>query len=97
MSLLKQIEDKGAVLEWSPVANHSNLVALGTKVRKFRSCVILYCKVFIISFVPLTLNLQQDSAGVGFDDYGGELELHMLDFRNNKSSSTILLGKARAK
>ena len=32
MSLLKQIEDKGAVLEWSPVAQHANLVALGTKV-----------------------------------------------------------------
>ena len=32
MSLLKQIEDKGAVLEWSPVAQHANMVALGTKV-----------------------------------------------------------------
>ena len=32
MSLLKQIEDKGAVLEWSPVAEYANLVALGTKV-----------------------------------------------------------------
>ena len=32
MSLLKQIDDKGAVLEWSPVAQHANLVALGTKV-----------------------------------------------------------------
>jgi hypothetical protein len=32
MSLLKEIEDKGAVLEWSPVAAHPNLVALGTKV-----------------------------------------------------------------
>jgi hypothetical protein len=33
MSLLKQIEDKGAVLEWSPVAQYANMVALGTKVR----------------------------------------------------------------
>jgi hypothetical protein len=32
MSLLKQIEDKGAVLEWSPVAEYASLVALGTKV-----------------------------------------------------------------
>jgi hypothetical protein len=32
MSLLKQIEDKGAVLEWSPIAAQANLVALGTKV-----------------------------------------------------------------
>lgn len=33
MSLLKLIEDKGAVLEWSPVSQYANLVALGTKVR----------------------------------------------------------------
>ena len=32
MSLLKQIDDKGAVLEWSPVRSKPNLVALGTKV-----------------------------------------------------------------
>jgi hypothetical protein len=32
MSLLKQIDDKGAVLEWSPVSSKPNLVALGTKV-----------------------------------------------------------------
>jgi hypothetical protein len=36
MSLLKQIDDKGAVLEWSPVAQHASLVALGTKVRAWR-------------------------------------------------------------
>jgi hypothetical protein len=33
MSLLKQINDKGAVVEWCPLAEHGNLVALGTKVR----------------------------------------------------------------
>lgn len=32
MSLLKQIDDKGAVLEWCPIAGNSNMVALGTKV-----------------------------------------------------------------
>jgi hypothetical protein len=37
MSLLKQIEDKGAVLEWSPVLSYPNLVALGTKVTKYNS------------------------------------------------------------
>lgn len=35
MSLLKQIDDKGAVLEWSPVAKFPNIVALGTKVISF--------------------------------------------------------------
>ncbi|KAJ1425674.1 hypothetical protein B484DRAFT_451002 [Ochromonadaceae sp. CCMP2298] len=68
MSLLKQIEDKGAVLEWSPVAEYANLVALGTK----------------------------DSAGAGFDDHGGELELHSLDFADARKSDSTLLGKARA-
>ena len=34
MSLLKQINDKGAVLEWCPVKSKPNLVALGTKVLK---------------------------------------------------------------
>jgi len=38
----------------------------------------------------------KDSAGGGFEDYGGELELHMLDFSSNSSSSK-LLGKAKAK
>ncbi len=69
MSLLKQINDKGAVLAWSRLAAHPNLVALGTK----------------------------DSAGAGFDDYGGELELHKVDFGDSKSSTSVLLGKARAK
>ena len=32
MSLWKTISDKGAVLEWSPISNQSNMVAIGTKV-----------------------------------------------------------------
>lgn len=69
MSLLKQIDDKGAVLAWSRLAAHPGLVALGTK----------------------------DSAGGGFDDYGGELELHQVDFSDARTSSSKLLGKARAR
>ena len=38
MSLLKQIDDKGAVLEWSPVRGKPNLVALGTKVSSSTLC-----------------------------------------------------------
>ena len=38
----------------------------------------------------------KDSGGIGFDDYGGELELHMLDFSNPSTSSSVLLGKAAA-
>ena len=31
MSLLKEISDKGAVMEWSPLKAQPNLVALGSK------------------------------------------------------------------
>lgn len=34
MSLLKQIDEKSAVLAWSPLSNNPNMVALGTKVYK---------------------------------------------------------------
>jgi len=56
MSLVKEIEDKGATLAWSPVSTAPHYVALGMK----------------------------DSSGGGFDDYGGELEIHDLNF-NEKS------------
>lgn len=68
MSLLKQIDDKGAVIEWSPISSNPNMVALGTK----------------------------DSAGSGFDDYGGDLEIHKLNFQEKGTSSTII-GKAKSK
>mmetsp|Transcript_23707 Transcript_23707/g.43997 ORF Transcript_23707/g.43997 Transcript_23707/m.43997 type:complete len:1090 (+) Transcript_23707:44-3313(+) len=67
MSLLKQIDDKGAVIEWSPISSNPNMVALGTK----------------------------DSAGSGFDDYGGDLEIHKLNFQEKGTSSTII-GKAKS-
>ena len=38
----------------------------------------------------------KDSAGGGFDDYGGEIELHQLDLWDAKSSSSTLIGKAKA-
>eukprot|EP01031_Cornospumella_fuschlensis_P052334 gene52334-63973_t len=68
MSLLKQIEEKGAVVSWCPLAESANMVALGTK----------------------------DSSGVGFDDHGGELEVHMLDFADQSSSATSIFGRAKA-
>jgi hypothetical protein len=68
MSLLKQIDDKGAVIEWSPITSNPSMVALGTK----------------------------DSAGSGFDDYGGDLEIHKLNFQEKGTSSTII-GKAKSK
>ena len=68
MSLLHQLEDRGAVLEWSPKKSHPNMVAIGTK----------------------------DSAGSGFDDYGGELELHNLDVAVG-AKGIVAVGKVKAK
>jgi hypothetical protein len=69
MSLLKQIDDRGAVLEWSPFADRPNLVALATK----------------------------DSAGAGFDEYGGELEIHNLDFSSTGTKTNPALGSVKSR
>ena len=66
MSLLKSVNDRGAVLEWSPTAS---AFAIGTR----------------------------DSAGAGFDDYGGELELHSCDFSNAASTDTVVTGSVKAR
>ena len=68
MSLLKQIDDKGAVLEWSPYAERASMVALATK----------------------------DSAGAGFDEYGGELEIHEMDFAATGTCTGAALGSVKA-
>lgn len=51
MTRITQIEDRGAAVAWSPLANNADVIALGAK----------------------------DSGGIGFDDYGGELELYDLN------------------
>jgi hypothetical protein len=91
MSLLKQIEDKGAVLQWSPVASDPNFVVFGTKVTK---TIIFYVEIYIYRIFKIFD--RKDSAGGGFEDYGGELELHSLDFLDSNTTSTVL-GKAKAK
>lgn len=40
---------------------------------------------------------RQDSAVSGFDDHGGELELHRLDLKDSKNPNSLLVGKTRAK
>ena len=69
MSLLKQIDDRSSVLEWSPFRNRPNLVALATK----------------------------DSAGAGFDEYGGELEIHDLDFAASGTKANSPIGSVKAR
>lgn len=33
MTLITQIEDKGAVVAWSPIGEHADVIAVGSKVR----------------------------------------------------------------
>ena len=68
MSLLKQIDDRSSVLEWSPYAERANMVALATS----------------------------ESAGAGFDEYGGELEIHQLDFAAKGSKTGAPVGSVKA-
>eukprot|EP00602_Paraphysomonas_sp_CaronLab_P004721 CAMPEP_0185020746 /NCGR_PEP_ID=MMETSP1103-20130426/3384_1 /TAXON_ID=36769 /ORGANISM="Paraphysomonas bandaiensis, Strain Caron Lab Isolate" /LENGTH=1052 /DNA_ID=CAMNT_0027551833 /DNA_START=113 /DNA_END=3271 /DNA_ORIENTATION=+ len=37
----------------------------------------------------------KDSAGSGFDDYGGELEIHRMNFAD-RTTSSVLIGRAKA-
>jgi len=48
MSKIAELRDRGAVVAWSPVGEHADAIALGSK----------------------------EKGGIGFDDYGGELELY---------------------
>jgi len=68
MSLLKSLDDRGAVLEWCPISAQGATFAVGTK----------------------------DAAGAGFDDYGGELELHRCDL-SSPGTDTQSLGKVKAR
>ena len=53
MSLLKRINDKGAVIAWSPLQERPALLALGTKV-----CILLmYINIFYLNFLQQYLKL----------------------------------------
>eukprot|EP00986_Skeletonema_menzelii_P016410 scaffold14541_cov137-Skeletonema_menzelii.AAC.2 len=69
MTLITQIEDKGAVVAWSPIGQHADVIALGSK----------------------------EKGGIGFDDYGGELELYDLNItkEGGDSSTPTLLGSLK--
>ena len=51
MSFLKEIEDKGAVLDWCPVSTYPNLVALGTKV--FFDFVFNHIILYLFCYFPI--------------------------------------------
>jgi len=55
MTKIAELKDKGAVVAWSPIGDHADVVALGSK----------------------------EKGGIGFDDYGGELELYDWNITQN--------------
>jgi len=42
MTLITQIEDKGAVVAWSPIGEYADVIALGSKVRIIISSFSIY-------------------------------------------------------
>eukprot|EP00586_Coscinodiscus_wailesii_P014845 CAMPEP_0172501496 /NCGR_PEP_ID=MMETSP1066-20121228/150412_1 /TAXON_ID=671091 /ORGANISM="Coscinodiscus wailesii, Strain CCMP2513" /LENGTH=310 /DNA_ID=CAMNT_0013276297 /DNA_START=178 /DNA_END=1107 /DNA_ORIENTATION=+ len=65
MTIISEIKDRGAVVAWSPLTDHADVIALGTK----------------------------DSGGIGFDDYGGELEIY--DTSITSTCEPRVLGKIK--
>lgn len=68
MTRITEVEDRGAVVSWSPICGHADIIAVGAK----------------------------DSGGVGFDDYGGELELYDLNITSangDGSPKPVVIGK----
>ena len=52
MTLITQIEDKGAVVAWSPIGEYADVIALGSKVR-FLFIIALFlivCIIWLISW-----------------------------------------------
>eukprot|EP00579_Thalassiosira_antarctica_P000907 CAMPEP_0201876878 /NCGR_PEP_ID=MMETSP0902-20130614/8436_1 /ASSEMBLY_ACC=CAM_ASM_000551 /TAXON_ID=420261 /ORGANISM="Thalassiosira antarctica, Strain CCMP982" /LENGTH=1129 /DNA_ID=CAMNT_0048404213 /DNA_START=68 /DNA_END=3457 /DNA_ORIENTATION=+ len=55
MTKIAELQDKGAVVAWSPIGEYADVIALGSK----------------------------EKGGIGFDDYGGELELYDWNITQN--------------
>mmetsp|Transcript_4865 Transcript_4865/g.6298 ORF Transcript_4865/g.6298 Transcript_4865/m.6298 type:complete len:1158 (+) Transcript_4865:55-3528(+) len=67
MTLVTQIEDRGATVAWSPIVSHPDVIALGAK----------------------------DSGNVGFDNYGGELELFDLGITSSTTNKPQVIGSVK--
>jgi len=93
MSILKQINDKGATIAWSPLRSHPNVLATGTKVSAPNRTYVRACVRWSGSTrrdVPLQRDPAQEGGGGGFDDYGGELSLHAFDFSSPALDGTVI-------
>ena len=89
-------------MAWSPVGEFADVIALGSKV-----CVVVVFVASRLSFwngltvnnhhvtstlsLSLSLSYAQEKRGIGFDDYGGELEL----FNFSTSPTPTLLGSVK--
>ena len=89
--------EAGAVVAWSPVGDHADVIALGSKVRGGgaertpdptgfdpSSLVCQNGRLSNGSYLS-TSNGKQEKGGTGFDDYGGELELYDLNITGGLS------------
>jgi hypothetical protein len=44
-----------------------------------------------------SIEVGKDSSGIGFGEYGGDLEIHQLDLKQYKTKSSTLLGKTKSR
>jgi hypothetical protein len=51
----------------------------------------------LFNAIDTLLFTNQESSGVGFDDFGGELELHSLDLTDKNQNTTTVIGQTRAR
>ena len=52
MTLITQIEDKGAVVAWSPIVEYADVIALGSKVRfSFSSLLFFNCVYYMVDLL----------------------------------------------
>lgn len=73
----------------------SQLIMTSLKQIRDKGAILAWCPLHAHSSI-VALGTK-DSAGGGFEDYGGDLELHRLDFWDTKSSESTLLGKSKAR
>jgi hypothetical protein len=52
MTLITQIEDKGAVVAWSPIGEYADVIALGSKVRCYFTISFLFSTHSVIFLYP---------------------------------------------
>lgn len=74
-------------------AQHRNR---GAQNKRFQ-CPVHSIHLITVLYFGVYQHYEQDSGGSGFDDYGGDLELHRLDFSQDTDAAGTLMGKVKTR